>query len=725
MKKKSTLRLATLSMMAVAGFGAYAAPIVVEAEDPIETFEAKEVSDWTDVEGCEASGKMGLGVDRAFKGGYLMYSVDAPEAGTYEMDVRYVTMNTRWIEVKINDQISHIVCCNDLTGGWNGVAGEEEDKEGNIIQRPGVGSTKVQVYLDKGENFMKVSALYGYSPEEERDQPYTPNLDCFVFTQAGEQIAKPADWFESDRMKFECESYDSASGKAGADERSGFSGARGGSLPQNSEPMTNTLSYKVSVAEEGAYKMTIYFATCQTRWIGVKVNQQVPSYLCFNDYTDDWNGDTGVNSYQKVVYLKKGANTITLGNYTKTGKWKSDHGDSPALDYFTIDRVSYPDMVEPEKEVTAYRMALSDIADWSGEGLDVSLINDHSEHTVATAAGNQASVTVEFPFAVFVSGYAWATDNNTSGWKVQLSNDGNNWVDAETPLSNSVKGNVTTYILPDATEGAGACKYVRLLVDGSETAALADFAVFGNPCESAECHVPAGMLPQGYDAYVTDQEGFVADPWNEGIEMIFDGFTNTQYTVRNEEMGDNDSFYVEVWTDDEFVLKSYMLSTHYSSSYYSSRSPRNWYLEAYDYDSDSYVAVDTQEGANFAVPGSTLFMDASSNEISSDGYRLTITGRKGLEATHLSALQLFDTEMVKNVDHSDIQDVAAADNTVAVSVNGNIVELGSVAPTAYSVYSLDGSTVAAGMVNGRTGVELNSGFYIVKLGNRSVKVIVK
>ena len=77
-----------------------AQPIVIEAEDPIDTFECKEVSDLS-AEGSEASGKAGLGTDNAHKGAYMQYVFDAPEAGVYDLSVWYITMNTRWLSLQI------------------------------------------------------------------------------------------------------------------------------------------------------------------------------------------------------------------------------------------------------------------------------------------------------------------------------------------------------------------------------------------------------------------------------------------------------------------------------------------------------------------------------------------------------------------------------------------------------------------------------------------------
>ncbi len=721
MKSKITLR--NLAMTAALGVSAmaYAQPIVIEAENPIDTFECKPVSDMS-AEGSEASGGAGLGSDNAHKGAYMQYVFEVPEAGVYDLSVWYVTMNTRWLSLQINNQLENIMACDVLTGNWNGVPGEKTNEDGEVVKLPGVACKTIPVYCEEGENFLMVRAIYGYSPEEDRFQPFTPNIDRFELVKSDVQMDKLRDWTEQDQIRRECEDVDAQSGDARVSGgREGFSGKAGASVGQSG----GTLVYNIDAPEEGVYKLNIRYATWNRRWISVKVNDQVRSYVGFTQTTDSWGNDEGdfVGQRQTLVYLKKGMNAITFGQYTKTGKDSSEHGDSAPLDYFTLDLVNYPEMSEPEIEVCAYKAALSDMAEWTST-FDNSLFNDHNEHTVATASGNNATVTLEFPWNILVSGYSFATENNTDEWKVELSEDGDNWRDAGTPVSKSVSGRITTVILENPYADPAPVRYVRLTVDGNEPAALGEFNVFGNPYVSAENHNPEGLLPvDGTVDYVASHAGFDTGDWHEGIDKLFDGLNSSQYTIAESGdggMGDATEVTVEIYLSDPVEVASYMLSTHYSPSYYGSRSPREWSLQVYDYDNDIWNVVDARNDMSFAVPASTLVMNVA-EPMESDCIRLVLPNR-AKQATHLSGFQMYAEPLFSGTETT----VAAKVSAVAIAPAAGAVEISSTDVAAYEIHTVSGVAVARGTaVSGITTVKLPQGLYIVKAGGNVAKVAVK
>ena len=720
---KSTFTLRNLAMTAALGVSAMvsAQPIVIEAENPIDSFECKDVSDLS-AEGSEASGGAGLGSDNAHKGAYMQYVFEVPEAGVYDLSVWYVTMNTRWITLQINNQIENVMACDQLTGNWNGVPGEVAVEGDKTEMRPGVASKTIPVYCEEGENFLMVRAIYGYSPEEDRYQPYTPNIDRFELVKSDVKMEKPRDWTEQDQIYREMEDVDGTSGDARVTTsgRLGFSQNGGASVGASG----GTLVYNVEVPEEGVYKLNIRYATWNRRWISLKVNDQVRSYVGFTQGTDSWGNDEGdlVGQRQVLVYMKKGVNTLTIGQYTKTGKDSSEHGDSAPMDFFTLDLVSYPDMTEPEIEVSAYKASLADVATWTST-FDNDLYNDHNEHTIATAAGNNATVTLEFPWPILMSGYSYATGNNTEEWKVETSVDGETWAEAGTPVSKSVNGRFTTAILENPYPEPNPVKYVRLVVAGNEPAALGEFNVFGNPYVSAENHNPEGILPMdGTLDYVSSHGGFDVDQWHEGIDKLFDGLNSTQYTVAESGdggMGDATEIWVEVYLNDPVTVASYMLSTHYSAGYYGSRSPKEWNLQAYDYEIEAWKIVDLRNDMSFVTPASTLPLNVA-EPIESDSYRLFLTNR-AKQATHLSGFQLYGEPLYSGADET----VAEKANIVAIAgVNGG-VEINSSEKVAYAVYTVSGAIVARGNVDGFTSVKLDGGIYLVKAGNTVAKVVVK
>lgn len=693
--------------------------VLVEAENYAQAEKAS-VKDWSDVDGTQASGKKGCATDHAYDGGYMKYEFDVPSAGTYDMEIRYVSMNTRWAEFKLNSQISNVVCFDTFSADWDG-------KPSTADANDGIASKKIKVYLEAGQNTLTVAPIYGYSPEEGRDVPYMPSFDCFVFTPSDEQIVKPADWTEANQLVREADNPGDGSNGSVSD-RSGFRNGKGYDLSANETAFTKVGRYKMAVPEAGYYKLTVYYATCQRRWIGVRVgNDGKPVYLSFVETTPDWNGDNGVYARQAIVYLDKGDNTLIFGNYTRTdGNFKSEHGDSPSIDYFTLDRVNAVGYIVLAKPF--YEMAISDLAEWSAEGIDLTAVTDHNARTMAIAERRSASITLEFPYNVLVSGYAWASNSNTDSWKVELSADGNEWVERELAQTDMPR----CFTNPLAG-GACAYRYVRLTMDGDEAPELGGFVVFGNPYCGEDCHIPAGMLDTMLD-YSYSDEG-EKDVWNQGVDHLFDGLTDKQYTSKES------NFYVEVQLERPAVLSAYMISTHYTTGNFG-RAPKAWTIEAKvekdtesalaedseDTDGDSpatveyeYVTLDRRENVNFGVPASTVYAQVDDNEIESDCYRLTInhTG-----VAHMSGLQLFAAE---NDDEPNfptgVEELTSDDIMAVAGLNGVIYIKADHA--GYAVYNIQGMEVAAGSVCGEAEVAVGGGIYVVRVGDRIFKVIVR
>lgn len=117
--------------------------VLVEAEDYAQAEKAS-VKDWSDVDGTKASGKKGCATDHAYDGGYMKYEFDVPAAGTYDMEIRYVSMNTRWAEFKLNSQISNVVCFDTFSADWNG-------KPSAVDADDGIASKSIKGILKPGK----------------------------------------------------------------------------------------------------------------------------------------------------------------------------------------------------------------------------------------------------------------------------------------------------------------------------------------------------------------------------------------------------------------------------------------------------------------------------------------------------------------------------------------------------------------------------------------------
>ncbi|MDE5941307.1 MAG: hypothetical protein K2H14_04270, partial [Muribaculaceae bacterium] len=689
--------------------------IVIEAEEPVETYECKNVSDMS-AEGSEASGGKGLGSDKAYLDSYMKYEFYAPEAGTYDLSVWYVTMNTRWISLQINDQMKTFMACDILTGNWNGVPSETA---------PGVASKSVKVYCEEGKNTLTVGAVYGYSPEEGRDQPYTPNIDRYELVRSDVEIEKPRDWTAADRIEREIESYDSKSGNASISKRVAFGTQQGGILAAN-----GVFAYEVEAPEEGVYCMNIGYATANRRWIKVMVNELDTHYVGFFDY-NGWgeNANEKVYHHHLLVYLNKGKNLIELGQYKKEGAYASESDNSPALDRFTLDLVSYPEYEAPERKVNFYGHTLAEAAKWSSTFADI-LFFDHNEYTSSVSESTSATVTAEFPWPVVITGYAFATRNNTDGWKVMISSNGESWKEL-TAVSTEKSGIIRTVRTenPYSDAAGNAARFVRLEISGSEPASLGEFCLWGNPYVSAECHMPAGVLEPGFADFETTHEGFDTGGWHEGIDKMFNGICTDRFTVAADgtgSMGDYDDITIDLNLGKAVAVNSYLMAVHYTTSY--DRNPTQWELyrgaavtEASQYDEgyDEWNLIDSRSDMNFVMPGSALPMYVD-NETESDRYRLVIKNRRG-KATHLAGFQMFTAP-----DYTGIEGVEANAGILMVSGGDGVIRILASAGEAYAVYTSSGLTVATGEGSAdAVEIAVPRGIYVVAAGAKAVKVLVK
>ncbi len=692
-------------------------PIVIEAESWDDQKECK-VADLNG-EGTEASGGKGWGSDNAHKGAYATYTFNADEEGAYDLSVWYVTMNTRWMSVQINDNPANIICCDELTGNWNGVPSAD---------RPGVASKTIQVWCREGENSMTLRPVYGYSPEEGRDQPYSPNVDRVVLEKVAVAMKEPAPWTEADRLKYEIEDYSSTTGKTGTSNRAAFSNGKGGEINQDG----GTLIYDVTVPADGVYLMNIAYATGQRRWITVSANGGEAVPVGFLQTTNSWGENAGDAVYNRsvLVYLFKGDNVITLGQYTKEGQDNSESGFSPVLDCFTLDLVDYPEMSEANRKGTIYPVALSDVATWSSD-FDDNIFADHNEYTESVAEANEATVTAQFPWPVLVSGYAFATTNDASAWTVEISADGENWKNAGEINKTATVGRVTTVTLnsPYADMEGNAARYVRLSIAGEQPAALGEFMVFGNPYASSECHVPSGVLAQNFTDFETTHAGFDSQSWHEGIDKMFNGMCNDRFTVAQSGdggMGDYDDITIQLHLTKAVAVESYMLGVHYNGMM--ERNPAQWELYRGPVDSadgsrtvaeEDWALLDSRENMNFVVPGSTLPIHIDNESAASD-YKLVIKNRRD-KATHLAAFQMFAKSGSTGVEAND----ADGFSIVMVAGGNGAVEIASDEERPYNVYNMTGVGVSAGSVAGVARVELPHGIYVVPPGTKTFKVVVK
>ncbi|MBD5233955.1 MAG: hypothetical protein HDS65_07250 [Bacteroidales bacterium] len=713
-----------------------AEPIVLEAED--YTY-AVNMDDAPVGEGTEASGAMIGGTQGAVgsylemvggeAGCYAQYIVEVPEAGTYDFTVFYASMFDRWLKVTANNQIGNVIYCDELSAGWDGTPREVLNEDETTTIEPGIVSKTIQLYLEAGENELKVEYMFGPSKAEGRDVPYIPNLDRFELVRSATEIAKPADWEPYTTYIREMETPDGRSGNTTIDDRENFSGGQAGCVGASG----GTLIYNVNVDQAGVYDMTIWYCLFGNRWAKVKVNEGEPYLVQFNQWAaGEW---FAANTHRNVlVYLEKGANTIQISNYTKVGANASSNGDTAPMDLFTLDLVNYPDFVKPANEIGAPKHALSSIAKWSSNTLDnVAAIQDHNEWTVATAASSTADVVLEFPFEILLTGYQWASENaDRDGWTLEVSNDGRTWREGPTPGATATVGRFYSATLTDPFVTPDPVKYVRVNIKGSAAASIGDLAVWGYPYSSAATHNPEGILiPDGVE-FNSDIEGYYAegtDPdtgevtiYDETTHNIFDGSNTSFWTpvCNNETLEVNVEFYL----DEEVQLKSYLIAAPYRDGW-SGRNPQYWTLAAYDYNSDEedpYTTLDAQNEFVWHTIGGAFILPCDM-DFTSDFIRLTLRETAG-KTLHLSGLQLF-TEDISG-EAAGVIESAAVKPALALAILPGAIEFVAEAGTDYSIYTIAGATVAQGRAaNGGNTVALAPGFYVVKVGNLVKKVSIR
>ncbi len=124
-------------------------------------------------------------------------------------------------------------------------------------------------------------------------------------------------------------------------DRSGFSSTKGVDMRSANN---GYVRYDVNVPTEGTYNIDIAYATMQIRLCYLRVNNQKPSLLVFDDFTTDWN--ISDKSKSVLVYLEAGNNILELGAY--------EYGTmqyAPVIDKLTITN-SAETICQPTNRIT-------------------------------------------------------------------------------------------------------------------------------------------------------------------------------------------------------------------------------------------------------------------------------------------------------------------------------------------------------------------------------------
>lgn len=726
--------------------------------------------------GGDGDSSPGIGSYDATIGGeggiYAMWNVVVPKAGTYDLTIYYASYFDRWLRLTFNQQESIIVYCDQRTADWYGNPGTATDEEGNLLpdQDPAIAKKTIKVYLEEGENTMRIDSFFGWSEGHAVRTGWLPNLDKFEFVKSDTEIEKPDMWDNYLTLTREMESADGKSGAATCpDNRADMHGGAGASIGGGG----GTLTYNVNVEKAGVYNLTLWYGLFGTRYTKIKVNYGEPyELMCRQWGSCSWKD---ANSHTNVLIdLQAGDNIITFMNFQKTGANASDNADSAPMDIFTLDKVRYDDYEAPKNEIAAPFYTLSRVAVYSSNELqDVeTALKDRDEWTVAKAAGNQATLNLEFPWPIVMTAYSFGTTDDTSKWTVEISNDGQNWSAAPSGEKGSV-GAITTFTMmnPFNPNNLKPFKYIRLNINGDVPASIGDFSVWGYPYLDGVANNPAGLInippfegeavpdaekgtlyPNYWedlaayyqDFYTVSNNGYSnidhpADPItgdptvfyaDETTHKIFDNDNSTFWTPVNitayDENTGEGGVTVELWLDQPALTQSYLIAVPYrvdpetGVAKFTERNPKNWVLEALDENGD-FAVIDEVKDFDWYTIGAAYILPVA-QDFESDYYRFTI---KDGGTRQLSELQLF-TDNYSGLDSGSSAVEEVFQNAVVVNIERGAITFNAEEGTAYGIYSINGINIASGKAsaNGNK-VALAPGMYIVRIGNIVRKVAIR
>ncbi|MDE6076387.1 MAG: T9SS type A sorting domain-containing protein, partial [Muribaculaceae bacterium] len=167
---------------------------------------------------------------------------------------------------------------------------------------------------------------------------------------------------------------------------------------------------------------------------------------------------------------------------------------------------------------------------------------------------------------------------------------------------------------------------------------------------------------------------------------------------------------IEVKLDSEYMLESYLVAIPYRASQ-QARNLRGWSLSAGE------ELISEVENMNWVAQGAAVIIPVEPTSASAS-YKLTIPNAQAYQP-HMAAFQLYGTEAT-GVEKMEINAVAkVAGLKGAVAFEGE-------AGASFGIYTANGVKVGAGIVAaGTNNVALSAGLYIVRIGDKAVKVVVK
>lgn len=682
-------RIFSIQKLALVLFGVFSSSILIAADVLPKAFETESgaAASAYILPRNAGSGTIDvIGLNSAW-GSYADFIINIETEGTYDLTFSYLTTETRWAAIAVNNQIYTPVEFSNLTSDWN------------------IGNTKtltIPIYLVAGNNTIRLQA---YKTVE------SPEFDKLTINTSASTIAKPEEQIAAIVLEAESANIVNNSTVYNGTDWSRFSGGAGVKdmyYENNSYIQFNSITIPVT----GTYDVNVFYSSAENRSFYIKSGNKISTEVVINKTTDNWEGnnqsdiDAGkkpaTNKKTVAVFLEVGDN-LTIGTHV---------GWAPNLDKIEIVK-SHETLTNPGVEKLASAFDYTDISTLSG-GSNLDALNDNDESTVYTATG-QASIQImaELPYPIILTGFAVASTNqkNMDNWEVEYSTDGSNW-NTISNLDKTIKTLnfrlcQTSYLFDNTDKAA---KYYRLTATGVTDVEIAEWQLFGAPYISASQNFPNDLKDGQANTISASAPGW--GNGEEGFAKAFDKMINTRYTAAGTK-----SFWLNFDLGDATAtVNRYSLTTRDGNS---DRNPKDWELLGSN-NGSLWNVLDKRTNMKFPVRGATLMFPIP-NTTAYSQYRLNVTDNAGSSDVQLVQWQLFGKDI-----STSVSELVSENEFMKIFSYQNTLSLISKCNTNYSVYTVSGQQIAAGLCSiGTTEIILKKGFYIIKIANIVKKVLIK
>ncbi len=625
-------------------------------------------------------------------GSVIEFKVNMPKAGTYEFRTHYMCGDdSRGIAVKVQNYHEMICKVPSTTPDWN---------------MPPSGVMSVSVYMDEGENTVRVT-------------PYPnagPNIDYFDIYTTKEVVLPEIDEFPKVYEAEDAQLFGDL--KVKPTDGSKISGLSGGQYIGDFNQRSNSylILPKVEMPEAGTYRLDIH-SMGTSRALSIKVNQYEPTIIRTLD-SPDWN-NAPASVFSTLIYLDKGVNRIVF---------KSHNDDGPNIDCFKFYK-SDEQIARPEIRLMSYGHDYTDDAVITAQYDNESLANltDNDEYTLYTVPGKtSATITAECEYPVLLTGYLLSaginSDADLTRWTLESSVDGNTWTAITPNKTTDLSG---AYLFEISRQSASAlktrAKFYRLTATGESDVEIAEWQLFGSPClDNTDGRCFPADITEGLDirsCVSAWPEGNAGEGWSEQFDNLFDRKLTSKYC-----MADTKAYQVELQLPQPYELDYYTLT---SVDVDPDRNPKKWTLNGYN-DTEGWVELDRQADYSFPCGYATMRFNIADKGVYT-AFLLDVEDNSGSAYSQILKWQLFGT-----ADTSGVESVAVAEEPCKV-LGGygsiRILNNGEDAATC-TVMNLAGAVLCNKQLKGSDSyVDVPAGLYLVNVSNgrfnTTAKVIVK